>query len=300
MLLKLNLHKKINQYLVLFILAFIWGGSFILIKKGLITYSDYQVGALRIFISFLILLPFSINNLKKITKSNIKSLIMVGFIGNGIPAVLFAVAQTKISSSLAGILNSTTPIFTLIIGYFFYKIKGNIYNVIGIIIGLIGALGLVSYGKQNIFSGYNLYIFFVLLASIFYATNLNEIKARLKDLDALAITSIAFFFIGPLSGIYLFFSDFTQRLSQPDAYLNLFYVFLLAVLSSVIAVTLFNVLVKYSSALFASSVTYIIPVFAIMWGIFDGESISLIQILFTFVIILGVYLVNKTSKNKNE
>lgn len=294
--LKINLHKKINQYLILFLLAFIWGGSFILIKKGLLTFSDYQVGALRIFISFLILLPFSIKNIKKITKKNIKSLIMVGFIGNGIPAVLFAVAQTKVSSSLAGILNSTTPIFTLIIGYFFYKIKGNLYNVIGIIIGLGGALGLISYGNQNVFSGYNIYIFFVLLASVFYATNLNEVKANLKELDALAITSIAFLFIGPFSGIYLLFSDFAQRLSQPDAYLNLFYVALLAILSSVIAVTIFNVLVKYSSALFASSVTYIIPIFAIMWGIFDGETISLLQILFTFVIITGVYLVNKTSE----
>ena len=297
---KLNLHKKTNQYLVLFFLAFVWGGSFILIKKGLISFSDYQVGALRIFISFLILLPFSIKNLKKITKRNIKSLIMVGFIGNGIPAILFAIGQTKVSSSLAGILNSTTPIFTLIIGYFFYKIKGNIYNIVGIIIGLIGAFGLISYGNQNIFSGYNIYIFLILLASIFYATNLNEIKAKLNDLDALAITSIAFFFIGPFSGIYLFSSDFFVRLSQPDAYLNLFFISLLAILSSVIAVTIFNILVKYSTALFASSVTYIIPVFAIIWGIIDGESISLLQILFTFVIIIGVYLVNKTSISKYE
>lgn len=293
----MNLSKKINQYLILFILAFIWGASFILIKKGLISFSGNQVGALRIFISFLILLPFSIKNLKKVNKSNIKSLIIVGFIGNGFPALLFAIAQTKIPSFLAGILNSTTPIFTLIIGYLFYKIKGNIYNVIGIVVGLIGSIGLISYGNENIFSGYNIYILLVLIAGIFYAINLNEIKAKLNDLDVVTITSIAFLIIGPFAGIYLFSSDFVGRLSNPDALLNLFYVSILAIFSSVIAVTIFTVLIKYTTTLFASSVTYIIPIFAIFWGVFDGESISLLQIIFTIIIIFGVYLVNKSSKN---
>lgn len=293
----MDLSKKINQYLILFILAFIWGASFILIKKGLISFSGNQVGALRIFISFLILLPFSIKNLKKVNKSNIKSLIIVGFIGNGFPALLFAIAQTKIPSLLAGILNSTTPIFTLIIGYLFYKIKGNIYNVIGIVVGLIGSIGLISYGNENIFSGYNIYILLVLIAGIFYAINLNEIKAKLNDLDVVTITSIAFLIIGPFAGIYLFSSDFVGRLSNPDALLNLFYVSILAIFSSVIAVTIFTVLIKYTTTLFASSVTYIIPIFAIFWGVFDGESISLLQIIFTIIIIFGVYLVNKSSKN---
>ena len=293
----MDLSKKINQYLILFILAFIWGASFILIKKGLISFSGNQVGALRNFISFLILLPFSIKNLKKVNKSNIKSLIIVGFIGNGFPALLFAIAQTKIPSLLAGILNSTTPIFTLIIGYLFYKIKGNIYNVIGIVVGLIGSIGLISYGNENIFSGYNIYILLVLIAGIFYAINLNEIKAKLNDLDVVTITSIAFLIIGPFAGIYLFSSDFVGRLSNPDALLNLFYVSILAIFSSVIAVTIFTVLIKYTTTLFASSVTYIIPIFAIFWGVFDGESISLLQIIFTIIIIFGVYLVNKSSKN---
>ncbi len=291
-----NLDKKVNQFAVLFLLAFIWGGSFILMKKGLESFNYLQVAALRIFFTSLMLLPFAIKRVKHIKRSNIKSLLIVAIIGNGLPSFLFTIAQTEINSSLAGILNSTTPIFTLIVGFLFYKSKGKLISIVGIFIGLVGTLGLVLHGNVNIFDGNNWYSIFAIIASVFYAINLNEIKKFLQDLDALTITSVAFLFTGPFAGLYLLFTDIPSRVLQPNGLENLAYIFILALFSSVIAVTIFNVLIKKVSPLFSSSVTYIIPIFAIMWGLLDGEIISINQILWTAVILSGVYLVNYSKK----
>ncbi len=293
----LDLDKKTNQYIVLFLLAFVWGGSFILMKKGLESFDYMQVAALRIFFTFVMLLPFAIKRVKRVKKEHIKSLIIVAIIGNGLPSFMFTIAQTEISSSLAGILNSTTPIFTLIAGFIFYKTKAKVISVIGIFIGLVGTLGLILQGNSNIFTGNNWYAIFVIIASVFYAINLNEIKKFLQDLDALTITSVAFLFTGPIAGVYLLFTDVSDRIIETKAVENLGYIFILALFSSVIAVTIFNVLVKKVSTLFSSSVTYVIPIFAIMWGLLDGEIVSIAQILWMIVILSGVYLVNHSKKS---
>ena len=293
----LDLDKKLNQYIVLFLLAFVWGGSFILMKKGLESFDYMQVAALRIFFTFVMLLPFAIKRVKRVKKEHIKSLIIVAIIGNGLPSFMFTIAQTEISSSLAGILNSTTPIFTLIVGFFFYKTKVKAISIVGIFIGLVGTLGLILQGNSNIFTGNNWYAIFVIIASLFYAINLNEIKKFLQGLDALTITSVAFLFTGPLAGIYLLFTDVSDRIIEPKAIENLGYIFILALFSSVIAVTVFNVLVKKVRTLFSSSVTYVIPIFAIMWGLLDGEIVSIAQILWMIVILSGVYLVNYSKKS---
>jgi drug/metabolite transporter (DMT)-like permease len=295
---KIDLKTKTWQWLTLLFLSFIWGSSFILMKKGLRSYSHDQVAAFRIFISFIAFLPWGLKNLKKVTKENIGSLLIVGFIGSMIPAFLFTKAQTQVDSALAGMLNSATPLFTLIIGLLFYKSSARLINALGILLGLIGAIGLITYSSNdgNILDNINYYGLFIIIATICYGINVNQVKYKIKNLNGLELTSIAFMFVGPFAGVYLLFTDFSTITSNPDYLLDLGYIAILAVIGTVLALVIFNTLIQYTSALFGSSVTYVIPVFAIMWGIFDGEKIAVWQFLWIGLIFVGVYLVNKRKR----
>lgn len=289
----MDLTKKSWQWLVLIFLSFIWGTSFILMKRGLESYTSHQVAAFRLLFSFLIFSPVFITRLRKINRNNLKSLLIVGFIGNGIPAFLFTKAQTQIDSSIAGILNSLTPLFTLLIGLIFYQSRVMLINIIGILLGLLGAVGLIYRGSSDILNNTNWYALYAILATLCYGISVNEIKHKLHDLDGLTIACLGFFFIGPFAGFSLLFTDFSYALSTPDYLENLGYIALLALFSSAIAITIFNILIKFTTAIFAASVTYIIPIFAIFWGVFDGEKISLDQFLWVAIILVGIYLVNK-------
>jgi len=295
---KISLDNKFWQWITLIFLSLIWGSSFILMKKGLRSFSHDQVAALRLFISFIAFLPFGIKYLKKITKENYISLIIVGVIGSGIPAFLFTKAQTQVESALAGILNSMTPLFTLIIGLLFYKSTARFINAIGIFLGLIGALGLIvqTSNGNSVFDNINYYGLFIIIATLCYGINVNHIRYKIKGLNGLELTSLAFMFIGPVSGIYLLFTDFSASLQTPDYLINLGYIAVLAVVGTMLALIIFNTLIQHTSAIFGSSVTYVIPVFAIMWGLFDGEKLSVIQLLWVALIFTGVYLVNKKVK----
>ncbi len=292
----MDLKKPIWQWIWLIGLAFIWGSSFILIKKGLYSFSPEQVAAYRMLFASILLLPIAIRNLKKVNKRNFIYLLEVAFIGNAIPSYLFAVGQTHISSSLAGILNSITPIATLIIGLLLFKTKTGLLNIIGLLMGLIGSIGLILSSSSDV-DGSLMYSLLVVFAGVMYAFNLNTIKYMLKDIGGLALTSIAFMMTLPVAIIYLSYTGFGATHGLESANWSLFYIFLLATFSSAIAVVGFNILVKYTSAIFASSVTYIIPIFAIMWGLLDGEIVLLVQIIWLGVIILGISLVNKKLKN---
>lgn len=290
---RIQLENKAWQWIVLIFLSLIWGSSFILMKKGLESYSNMQVAAFRIFFSFVFMMPFAIRNIRVIRKENIRSLITVGFIGFAIPAVLFTKAQTRIDSYLAGMLNSLTPLFTLVVGLLAYRSRAGWMNLAGLILGLMGAVGLMWNGDMNLMKGINGFTLFIVAATICYGININEIKFKLAPLSSLEITSLAFLFTGPVAGMYLLFTDFTPAFRTPDHLLNLAYIAMLALFSSVIAVLIFNHLIKYTTPLFAASVTYLIPVFAILWGILDGESVRLIKLGWITVMLLGVYLVNK-------
>ena len=290
---KIHLDNKAWQLAIILFLALIWGTSFILMKKGLESYSHTQVAAFRIFFSFVFMLPVTIKNIKVIRRDNIQSLIIVGIIGFAIPAMLFTKAQTRMDSSLAGMLNSLTPLFTLVVGLLFYRSSARWMNVVGLFMGLTGAIGLMWNGDLNILKGINVFALFIVAATICYGININEVKFKLAQLSSLQITSLAFLFTGPIAGVYLLLTDLSPASQTPDYMLNLIYIALLALFSSVIAVLIFNHLIKYTTPLFAASVTYIIPLFAIMWGMIDGESIRLVQLLWIALILMGVYLVNK-------
>ncbi len=298
-----NLRHKLTQVIVLILLAIIWGSSFILMKRGLESFSSVQVGAMRIFFSFLFLLPFAVKHLKEISKQNIKPLLIVGFFGNFFPALLYTEAQTHVSSSLAGMLNSMVPVFALIYGVIVYKMKTNTGTVIGVTLGFLGAAGLILLGDGSEIKTDNIiYGLLIVLATVFYAVSLNIIKFKLQDLSGKAITAIVFMFVGPVAGIYLIQTDFAPALVTPNFTENLIYIILLALFSSAVAVSLFYALIEYADPIFAASVTYMIPIIAIFWGLADGEIITWAQILLMTVILFGVYLIRKheIENSKND
>ncbi len=287
--------KGLISWTILLSLALVWGSSFILIKKSLLYFSAAEVGLLRIAVTFIFLLPLALIKISKIDSKHRNYLIISGIIGSLIPSFLFAFAQTGINSSLAGILNSLTPLFTLFLGLAFFKFRATWYNILGVFIGLFGAMGLIYATSGEAGFAFNIkYSSFVIIASICYAFNVNFIKIYLKQLDALTITALTFFYVGIPSLLYvLIFSDIPAKLiHEEDALTGLGYISILAIAGTGIALIAFNKLIKISSPVFASSVTYLIPVIAIVWGIIDGEIFKPGYIVWFMLIVIGVLLVN--------
>ncbi len=291
---------KFINWIILIVLALIWGSSFILMKRGLDVYSSDEVAALRILIAFLFLSPLLFRHVKRPLLVHWKSFVAMGTFGNFIPAFLFTKAETGLSSSLAGILNSLTPLFTLLLGVMFFRAKTRMVNVIGLMLGFIGAVGLMTVGKNVDINSNLLYGSYIILATLFYGLSVNVIKSKLGGVNPITATVWAMMFIGPMAGMYLFgFTDFTTRLSSnPQALQSLGYVSILAIFGTALSVIVFNVLIKNTSALFASSVTYLIPIVAMGWGGVDGDSIYFLHYLWIGLILIGVYLVNKKKSLK--
>ncbi len=296
----INFGSKPIQFLTLAFLSLIWGSSFILMKKGLAAFGPDEVAAFRIFLVFLVLLPHALTHLNLIRKSNAFSLLAVGMLGSAIPYVLFVTAQTEISSSLSGILNALTPLFTLVFGVMFFRRKTRLANIAGVLLGLAGAAGLIYFSEEhNLAHSFTIFMLLPAIASAFYGLNVNIIKSFLQNFDPVAITSLSFFMIGPFAGIYLFgFTDFIPHASSPDALMPLVFISVLAVVGTAFAVIVFNSLIKYTTALYASSVTYLIPVVAIFWGLFDNEKFYWIQALFVVLIFVGISLINRPKTSK--
>jgi len=287
-----SLTKKRWQWTALLLLAFIWGCSFILMKKGLVAFTHIQVAAIRIFFGFLILIPFAIRGFRKLTRQNATFLAISGLVGNLIPAFLFTFAQTNISSSLAGILNSLSPFFTLVVGIAIFKNRPGILQYIGILIGLIGAVLLVSNGDFSSFRGINIYALLIVFATLLYGINSNVIKHKLAELNGVEITALALFFVGPIAGIILFSTDLTPAYHSLYFASSLAAIITLSIFGTVLSLFIYNNLIHHTSAIFATSTTYIIPAFALMWGILDGESLGILQAVSMLIILTGVYLVN--------
>lgn len=288
-------NRKLFHWIIFVSLALTWGSSFILMKRGLDSFSSYQVAALRIFIAFLFLLPLAFRHIKKIHFKYLPAFIAMGVFGNLIPAFLFTQAETLISSALTGMLNSVTPVFALIIGLIMLKEKVKLLQIVGLATGIIGAIGLLSLGKDSESSG-NIYLggAMVLLATFFYGLSVNIIKAKLGNVSAVTATIFALCIVGPFAGIYLFTTDFIEVMqTKPLAFDSLKYVCILAIFGTSLSLIVFNILIKEAGTLFASSVTYFIPIVAMLWGALDGEAITVAHSIFIVVILAGVWLVNK-------
>ena len=284
------------RYFYLIVLSLIWGSSFILMKKGLEVFSYEQVAALRLFITSIVLIPFVFSALKKIKKKHYVPILVAALFGSGIPAFLFTLAQTYLDSSFVGILNSLTPLFTFCIGIIIFNQKYHKINLLGIFIGLIGAIFL-SLNNLNQSISINIYVYLVVFASLLYAISANVIKRYLYDLDSTDITSIVFLILGPLSGVYIFSTDFIVLFDNNKAYESLAYITILAIICTALAGVMFYKLIKISSPTFATSVTYLIPIVALFWGFIDGEKLIGQYFVGVALIFSGLYLVNKKSVN---
>ena len=280
--------RKLWHWLALILLSLIWGTSYILMKKGLESFSPLQVGALRIVITFICLLPVALKHFNHLNRTNILSVIIIGLFGSVIPAFLFPLAETKISSSLAGMLNSMSPVFTLLFGITIYKRKLIKTQIAGVFLGLLGATGLLYTGSFT----FNIFGLFVVLATILSGISSNEVS-HVKELNGIKITALSFFVTSPVAIIYLLFSDLSAPMHTENWVRNLCFIGILAILGSAIALVIYYLLIRDTSPIFGSSVTYFIPVVATLWGLADNEHFSSSMLVSVIFIFAGVFIINK-------
>lgn len=272
-------------------LSIVWGSSFILIKKALIGLTPIQVAMVRIFVAFMAFLPFMIYRWKHVSRENWKFLALVGIFGNGLPAILYSIAQTKVLSASAGILNALTPIFTLIIGILIFRKKSGISKTVGTIIGFIGA-GLLFLDGWSL-SAFNTYTLFIIAATFCYGMSVNIVGHSIKNTPPLTIASCSFIVIGPISAVGMATVDPSLWAVQWE---SVIYVTLLALLSTFIATILFYRLVHLTDPVFSSSVSYFAPIIALLWGLLDGEALAFKHLLALGLILFGVYLIRRQNQ----
>ena len=289
---------KLNKWFYLIALSLIWGSSFILIKKALVGLEASQLGSLRIIFSSIFIFLIAWRNIFTIKKIEWKWITISAFLGSFFPAFLFAFAEKEIDSSVASIINSIVPLNTLILGMIIFKIETTKRQIIGVLIGFFGTYLLISSGlKLNPDQNYN-YAGLVILCSFLYALNVNIIKKYLQHLSALTITVGHFTaIIFPAILVFLFSGFEFSSLEKSEVKTSIFFVFILALFGTALAKIIFNKLIKISSPVFASSVTYSMLIVSIFWGIVDGEKFSIYQLIATLIIVFGVILTNKKSKD---
>lgn len=285
-----------TSWIVFIGLAIVWGSSFILMKRGLVSFSPVQVGMIRIVLASATLLSVAANSLRKIPRSAIVPLIVVGLFSNLFPYFLFPMAVTRIDSGLVGVLNSLVPLFTLLIGIFVFRITAGWLSIAGILVGLAGAVWLLVPGL-NITHDQLAYGMLPVIAGIGYAIGVNTVNRYLDDVGARGITT-ASLAIAAVPALVILASTkvWTVFTTDTQAWSSLGYIAILAVLGTALANLLFNDLIHKTGSLFSSSVTYAIPVVALMWGFYDGESVGWHEVVGMVLILAGVAMVNMRSR----
>lgn len=291
------MNPKNAKFIYLLVLAFIWGSSFILIKRGLVALSPLQLGALRIVFAGLFLVIIGFKSLKNVRLQQWKYLALTACLGTFVPVFLFAFAQTQISSAISAILNSLTPLNTFVFGILLFGVNFQRRQIFGVIMGLAGSILLIINGALSHPEANYYYALLLVLASICYALNVNIIKHYLSDLKPLTITTGNFVVILIPAFFVLIFSGFFEAVQTPATQEVVIYIAILGIVGTAVANILFFKLIQLSSPVFASSVTYLIPVVAFMWGLVDNESITFIQALGAAIILVGVYLSAKKNNN---
>ena len=284
------MESKHLKWIYLTILALVWGSSFILIKKGLVGLNPLQLGSLRIIFAAIFLLLIGFKSLSKIPTTKWKYIALTSMFGTFLPAYLFAIAQTEIDSSVSSILNSLTPLNTLVFGALVFGLQFKRNQVFGILIGLAGSGLLVLNGAANHPEQNYYYAVLVLIASICYALNVNLIKRHLHDLSPLSITTGNFTVLFIPAFLVLFFSGFFDVVQEVKVQESVLFIMILGIVGTGIANILFFKLIQMSSPVFATSVTYLIPVVAFGWGLLDNEALTPIQFFGAFIILIGIYV----------
>ncbi|GLR20100.1 DMT family transporter [Portibacter lacus] len=287
-----------NRWFLLIIIALTWGSSFILIKKTLISFTPLEIGAFRVGVSGLIMSIYGIPALLKMKKKTLFWVTVSGFLGNFLPMFLFPIAQTHISSSIAGILNSLVPVFVLVLGFLFFGIKSRWFQLIGAVIGFIGAALLMYYSKSSSTDSQIGYALLIVLATICYATNGLIVKEKLQHVPSLQLSGGVFTIWMIPSFVLLIFSGFFENTNLDSETLqSLGYLSILTIMGTAIAMILYFKLIQSTSPIFASTVTYLLPVVAVMWGLIDGEEFSIIYVIGGLLILIGIYLIREKKKD---
>lgn len=303
------MQRELKSWGMLAVLACIWGSSFILMKRGMETtdgsaiYSDTQVASIRMLIAGLVMLPFGLYSLRKIKKpKQVLSLIVVGFSGNFFPAFLFTFAETELSSGLAGMLNSFTPFFTLMIGWLFFRQSLRWNQSVGLLLAFSGIVLLILIGSTIENHGTWVHIAALVLATFFYGLSLNTIKHTLVGFKAWEITALAFTFVAiPAGGAAFFTGTFKTMQTNPHAMEGLGYIAILSVFGTCLALLIFNRIIMLTSAVFASSVTYFIPFMAVALGtLLNHESFHWLQLVAMGIVLSGVYLASRSNQSHRK
>lgn len=286
-----------NRWIVLTILALTWGSVFILIKKALFVFNPYEIGALRMLISGIVLLKFGMPALLKMPKRTIIWVGVAGFFGNFFPTFLFPIAQTQVSSSMAGILDTLVPVFVLILGFLFFGIKSKLIQLIGAIIGFSGAAILLYFSQTGAEDTRVAYALLIVLATACYGFSALIVKYRLGHVPSLQLSSGAISLWILPSFIALTFSGFFSNFkSSPETWEAVGYMMVLGILGTAVCGVLYNKLIQEVSPVFASSVTYLLPVVAVTWGLLDGEKFTIWYLLGALLILVGIYLIREPKK----
>ncbi|MEL6123512.1 MAG: DMT family transporter [Bacteroidota bacterium] len=289
-----------RAWLTLVFLSLIWGTSFILIKKALVVFNPLEVALLRVSLSGLAFTPFFVAAFKKLEWHRWFLYLIIALTGSGIPAILFATAQTQLSSGTAGVLNSLTPIFALIVGILIFKNTTSKYQVIGILMGFVGAAFLILMDQPIGAAAEGSHIWYgllIVLGSILYGTNVNIVKAKMQHVNSMHLSSFAFFMLGAPLLLLIPLTEIPDKvMTHPLGWQSLGYMAILALVSTVLALIIFYRLVQQTSAVFGASVAYIIPIVALVWGWIDGESLGWTHFAGMGLIITGVYLSRRTPK----
>lgn len=291
--------NQLLSWLLLLFLAVVWGLSFLFIKKISFVLTPLELGAGRVFVASLFLLPWLFRGFKNIDRTKLGWVTASGLLGNFFPAFIFSVVGSQLNSSLAGTLNSTTPIFVLIIGALFFASVVTKNQIIGILLGFSGSLILVFSGNDGELNFANPYALLAMSATLMYGFNVNIISKHLKNIPPLQLTSVAFGIVGLLALIVLLSTNFFTKIVDPENRLVLYYMLALAGINTSLALVLFNHLLQITTPVFASSVTYLIPVVAMFAGFLDGELISFWHLTGMGVILTGVYVINMKTSKKN-
>jgi len=286
------------SFLLLLVVSMAWGSSYILMKKGLMYLDPYQMASIRLFIAGLCFTPFVFSRFEKRHIPLLPYFLIVGFCGSGIPSFCFAIAQTKIVSGLSGALSSLTPIFTLILGMLFYRLAYSGWRILGIVIGLSGALMIILARSDLGGIADPWYGLFIVVASILYAWSTNTIGHRLSSENSFTVSVIAFSLMMPAATVLFFATSAYDVVAASDSILSDFWpVILLAILGSVITSIVYFYLIRISGSLFASTVSYLTPAVAIILGLLDGEQIHIIQVAGLLLMCGGIMLSRRQTVN---
>lgn len=248
----------------------------------------------------MVLMPVAYRSFKNLPASKLIYVFLSGTLGSLLPAYLFCIAEEQIDSALAGVLNSLTPIFVIIVGALFFKAATSVNKIAGVLVAFTGSV-LLFLSQPSGSGNHSLPdVLLIVIATIMYGTNINLVRKHLYDIPSMNIASLALVLNAIPALAVLFFTGYFQKdLTDKGLLISTGFSFVLGIFGTAVASVLFYMLIKRAGVVFSSMVTYAIPVVAIMWGIFLGENIGWKQVGSLLIMLAGVWIANKTVKSKS-